>query len=333
LKVDFVVCTPAPKDIKEFDRAIDIYTSNMHQSKLKPLEQAEVVFNAKHNFGEISNEEIGNRLGISRQQVDNLLILASADDATKQEIINGNLGVTEAIKYIRNSKKAQKDADKTELEANKNPSAAPQEPKDALANDMKELAALQEETPEERDQRLLRENTKREQEREQLLEISDEILVKPETLKEHVGRKLSAPILRTWIEDFIDEDTSEVVTIDRNEVVIPKDTNLTEELVADILTFDTESILVYKKGMEPAAKSVVTVLPGEREKSQFDESREEIGWCQNVIKNLDWLSVQSEKLPEQTSKDFIQRIGWIMKDAEQVRDWVSKNKRENKRGR
>lgn len=142
LKVDFVVCTPAQKDINELDRVIDIYASNMHQSKLEPLEQADVCFDLKNNFGEISNEEIGKRLGISRQQVDNLLILASADDATKQEILNGNMGITEALKYIRNSKKVQKDADKAEVNANKNPSAAPQEPKDELAGEMKELEEL-----------------------------------------------------------------------------------------------------------------------------------------------------------------------------------------------
>jgi len=71
-------------------------------------------------------------------------------------------------------------------------------------------------------------------------------------------------------------------------------------------------------------------VPGAK---KFDESREEISWCQNLIKNLDWLSVQSEKLPEQTSKDFVQRCNWLIKDAELIRDWVSKNKKENKRGR
>lgn len=71
-------------------------------------------------------------------------------------------------------------------------------------------------------------------------------------------------------------------------------------------------------------------VPGAK---KFDEQREEIALCQNLIKNIDWLSVQSEKLPEQTSKDFVQRCNWLMKDAELIRDWVSKNKKENKRGR
>lgn len=72
----------------------------------------------------------------------------------------------------------------------------------------------------------------------------------------------------------------------------------------------------------------------EKAREEFmDESREEIGWCQNLIKNIDWLSVQSEKLPEQTSKDFVQRCNWLIKDAELIRDWVSKNKKENKRAR
>jgi len=46
-------------------------------------------------------------------------------------------------------------------------------------------------------------------------------------LKKYVGRKLSARVLRTWIEDFVDEDTGEVVSIERNEVIIERD-NLAE---------------------------------------------------------------------------------------------------------
>lgn len=335
LKVDFVVCTPAPKDITELDRVLDIYTSNMHQSKLKPLEQAQVAFDAKNNFGSISNEEIAAKMHCSRQQVDNLLILASADDATKQEILNGNLGITEAVKYIRSLKKAQKDADQSELDANKNPSAAPQEPKDALANDIKDLAALEQETDEERDQRLLRENTKREQELEQLMEISDEIKVKPETLPEHLGRKLSAPVLRGWVEDFIDEDTAEVVSINRNEVIVNKNEIITDEVMATILEMDgVDTILVYKKGMEPVAKSVVTVLPGGDDDSvKYDLDRIEIQQIQNVIKNFDKLSGIVSRIdccPEQTKTDVEKLVEWTQRDLAEIRTWIHKNKKQNK---
>ena len=142
LVIDTVECFINAREVTEQQRIEDIFNSNMFACKLNSVEQSAVVFDLKNNFGEISNEEIGKRLGISRQQVDNLLLLAGTDDATKQEVLNGNLGVTEAIKYIRNKKKVQKDADKAEVNANKNPSAAPQEPKDELAGDLKELEEL-----------------------------------------------------------------------------------------------------------------------------------------------------------------------------------------------
>ncbi len=141
-EIQYVECFVNAREVTERQRMEDIFNSNMFASKLNPVEQANTVFALKNNFGEISNDDIGKRLGVSRQQVDNLLTLASADDATKQEILNGNMGITEALKYIRNSKKVQKDADKAEVNANKNPSAAPQEPKDELAGEMKELEEL-----------------------------------------------------------------------------------------------------------------------------------------------------------------------------------------------
>jgi len=143
LVIDTVECFINAREVTEQQRIEDIFNSNMFACKLNSVEQSAVVFDLKNNFGEISNEEIGKRLGISRQQVDNLLLLAEADDATKQQILDGDLGITEAIKYIRNLKKAQKQSDQSELNANKNSSAAPQDPKDELADEIKELGNLE----------------------------------------------------------------------------------------------------------------------------------------------------------------------------------------------
>lgn len=334
-KIDTVECFINNRDVTEQQRMEDIFNSNMFASKLNPVEQANTVYALKNNFGKISNEDIAKKIGVSRQQVDNLLILADAGDDTKQEIINGNLGVTEAIKYIRNLKKVEKESDKAEMDANKTSAAAPSLPADPLANDLKELAELEEETAEEKDQRLLRENTKREQEREQLLEISDEITVRPDTLGEHTGRKLSAPVIRKWVEDFIDEDNGDVVSIDRNEVVVKKDTVLTEEVIDQILFLDSPStILVYKKGMEPVAKSVVTVLSGgDDDTVKYDMDRIEIQQIQNVIKNFDKLSGIVSRIdccPEQTKTDVEKLVDWTQRDLAEIRTWIHKNKKQNK---
>src|SRR5690606_38736817 len=60
----------------------------------------------------------------------------------------------------------------------------------------------------------------------ELFEVADEVEVSKAGLKKYVGRKLAARVLKKWIEDFVDEDTGEVVSIDRNEVVLERETVL-----------------------------------------------------------------------------------------------------------
>lgn len=336
LKVTAVVCTPAPKDLTEFDRAIDIYTSNMHQSKLNSVEQADLCFALKNNFGKISNEDIAKKIGVSRQQVDNLLLLAAADDQTKQEIINGNLNVSDAIKTIRNSKKAQEAADKAEMDASKTPATPPSEKPDPLAGELKELKELEETTDEELQQRELQRVAKEEAEREAIIAISDEIKVRPETLPEHLGRKLSMPVYRVWVEDFIDEDNGEVVSVERSEMVVNENEVITDEVVATILELSNpvDTIFVYQKGKEPVAKSVITVQAGEDDDSvKYDMDRIEMQQVQNIIKNFDkMVSIVSriECCPEQTKTDLEKLAEWTQRDLAEIRTWIHKNKKQNK---
>ena len=339
-KIDFVVCRPSPKGMTEFDRVIDIYASNMNQSKLNAVEQADLCYDLKNNFGKISNEEIAKRIGVSRQQVDNLLILAGADDLTKQEIIKGNLNISEAIKSIRASKKAQEDADKKELDANKTSSSAASPEPDPLAEELKELKKLKESdtpTDEELQQRELQRIAKEEKEREEIMAISDEIKVRPETLPEHLGRKLSMPVMRIWVEDFIDEDNGEVVTIERSQVVIPKNEVVDDAIIETILEMGeaVDTIFVYQKWKEPVAKSVITVAPGEEDNDsvKYDMDRVEIQQIQNVIKNFDKMVSIVSKIdccPEQTKTDLEKLAEWTQRDLAELRTWINKNKKQNK---
>lgn len=338
-KIDTVECFINGRDVTEQQRMEDIFNSNMFSSKLNPVEQANTVFALKKNFGKISNEEIAKRIGVSRQQVDNLLILAGADDLTKQEIIKGNLNISDAIKSIRNSKKAQEDADQKELDANKT-SASPalQEP-DPLAADLKELKELEESgalTEEELQERELQRIAKEEKEREAIIAISDEIKVRPDTLPEHLGRKLSMPVMRTWVEDFVDEGNGEVVSIERSQVVIPKNEVVDDAMVETILAMEeaVDTIFVYQKGKEPVAKSVITVEPGEEEKGRYDESRPEIAAINNCITLCDRLEVITSKfdIPDGSKKDVADIIKWMMKDLEISREYIHVNKKQNKRG-
>ena len=69
----------------------------------------------------------------------------------------------------------------------------------------------------------------------EIFDLADEVKVTKANLKKAVGRKLAARVLSTWVEDFVDEDTGEVVSIERNDVIVDRETVLEEEHVDQIL--------------------------------------------------------------------------------------------------
>ncbi len=77
--------------------------------------------------------------------------------------------------------------------------------------------------------------------------LADEIKVSKVNLKKVVGRKLAARILRSWVEDFVDEDTGEVVSIERNEVIIDRETILEDDHIDQIVDSGSKSILLHKQ--------------------------------------------------------------------------------------
>ena len=79
-----------------------------------------------------------------------------------------------------------------------------------------------------------------------IFDLAEEVKVSKKALKELVGRKLAAHIMRTWAEDFVDEDTGEVVSLERNEIIMPRETEITEENIQDILDSEQSTILVHK---------------------------------------------------------------------------------------
>lgn len=66
-------------------------------------------------------------------------------------------------------------------------------------------------------------------------------------LKKYLGRKLAARVLNTWHEDFVDEDTGEVVSIERNEIVLDRDTTLEKDHIDEILDAGAKTILLHKE--------------------------------------------------------------------------------------
>ncbi|MBJ7427412.1 MAG: DNA-directed RNA polymerase subunit beta [Bacteroidia bacterium] len=79
-----------------------------------------------------------------------------------------------------------------------------------------------------------------------LFDLAEEIKVSKAGLKKVLGRKLAARVLRTWVEDFVDEDTGEVVSIERNEVIIERDTTIEDSHIDLILEADVKNIILHK---------------------------------------------------------------------------------------
>ncbi|MCS6991284.1 MAG: DNA-directed RNA polymerase subunit beta [Chitinophagales bacterium] len=84
----------------------------------------------------------------------------------------------------------------------------------------------------------------------ELFDLSEEVSARREVLKKHIGRKLAARVLRSWTEDFVDDDTGEVVTITRNEVVLERDTVLDEENIEQILATHVDTVVLQREGQD-----------------------------------------------------------------------------------
>jgi DNA-directed RNA polymerase subunit beta len=83
-----------------------------------------------------------------------------------------------------------------------------------------------------------------------LFNLADEIACTRDNLEASIGRKLAARVLKTWTEDFVDEDTGEVVTIPRNETILERDAILDEENIGLILQADTTTIILQRKDVQ-----------------------------------------------------------------------------------
>ena len=81
----------------------------------------------------------------------------------------------------------------------------------------------------------------------ELFGMADEVKAEKKPLQKYIGRRLAARVLRSWVEDFVDEDTGEVVSIERNEIVLERDSVLDEEAIEMISDMDVKSVFIQKE--------------------------------------------------------------------------------------
>ena len=87
--------------------------------------------------------------------------------------------------------------------------------------------------------------------------LAEDLKVSKTNLKKAIGRRLAGNVVKSWVEDFVDEDTGEVVSIERTEIVIPRETVLEESHIADILESGVQNILLHKEGGNTSDYSII----------------------------------------------------------------------------
>ncbi|RPD98534.1 DNA-directed RNA polymerase subunit beta [Aureibaculum marinum] len=91
----------------------------------------------------------------------------------------------------------------------------------------------------------------------EIFDLADEVKVSKSGLKKVLNRKLAARVLKTWHEDFVDEDTGEVVSIERNEIILDRDTVLEKEHIDEILDAGAKTILLHKEDNEMGDYAII----------------------------------------------------------------------------
>ena len=116
----------------------------------------------------------------------------------------------------------------------------------------------------------------------EIFDLAEEVRVNKTNLKKAVGRKLAARVLRTWVEDFVDEGTGEVVSIERNEVIIDRETVIEDEHIEKILNSGVQTILLHK---ESANSSDYSILFNTLQKDSTNSEKEAIQYIYQQLRN------------------------------------------------
>ena len=117
-----------------------------------------------------------------------------------------------------------------------------------------------------------------------IFDLAEEVKVNKTNLKKAIGRTLAARVLRSWVEDFVDEDTGEMVSIERNEVVIDRETVLDEEGVEKILESGVETILLHK---EDVNSSDYAIIFNTLKKDTTNSEKEAIQYIYRQLRNAE----------------------------------------------
>ncbi|GAA3611135.1 DNA-directed RNA polymerase subunit beta [Flavivirga amylovorans] len=132
----------------------------------------------------------------------------------------------------------------------------------------------------------------------EIFDLAEEVKVSKSGLKKYLGRKLAARVLNTWHEDFVDEDTGEVVSIERNEIVLDRDTILDKENVEEIIEADVKTILLHK---ESAEQGDYAIIHNTLQKDPTNSEKEAVEHIYRQLRN-------AEPPDEETARGIIDKL-------------------------
>ncbi|KAB7731650.1 DNA-directed RNA polymerase subunit beta [Rudanella paleaurantiibacter] len=131
-----------------------------------------------------------------------------------------------------------------------------------------------------------------------LFGLSEEIPATPANLKKAIGRRLAARVLRTWTEDFVDEDTGEVVSISRNEVLLERDSVISVDDIDVITDSGQKSVILHKEDMNVADYNIIY---NTLQKDSSNSEKEAVEQIYRQLRNAD-------APDEQTAREIIQSL-------------------------
>mgnify|MGYP004448928623 FL=1 len=131
----------------------------------------------------------------------------------------------------------------------------------------------------------------------EIFDLAEEVKVNKANLKKCVGRKLAARVLKSWVEDFVDEDTGEVVSIERNEVIRDRETVLSENDFDEIIDSGAKTILIHKE----VANTDFAIIYNSLEKDPCNSEKEAVVYIYRQLRNAD-------PPDEATARDVIDKL-------------------------
>jgi DNA-directed RNA polymerase subunit beta len=133
----------------------------------------------------------------------------------------------------------------------------------------------------------------------ELFDLADEVKVSKSGLKKYVGRRLAARVLNKWTEDFVDEDTGEVVSIDRNEIIFERETVLEEDHIDLIIDAGVKSIILAKE--DESNNADYSIIYNTLQKDTSNSEKEAVEHIYRQLRN-------AEPPDEETARGIIDRL-------------------------